>query len=501
MPRRIWRKPPDEVLNEHLKNYPCPLNCSAHNKVLELFGVLTYDLASEQRKNGTQPPLRQQMVNGHQMRALIADFVSYLRDGIGSGKIKQYPNLYRDYKKNKGEFIGLALGCLCDLCFNMEYVRRISDHRWAYCNEHGAPRAFYPYLGVCPQCILTADKPHKAALGTIARSDTYSEEDVESRARYFGNKIESHHVGRIGERAFAFILDLVVKAHDPNAIIGLVFDDQHEVDAICISQGVMALAQIKASPLVLLPAIVDLSKPLTEGSLERTGLPAPKRSHTFTDIQTAEYDIGLYIPLSNAKIPLGAKRDDDFPYATFRQQLNVEVTLQLLDNWLEIFRSFEIPKKQRRGDHIRRAYLTCGWGSPIDDNKTKAGLARSDNMMKGTYASLKYGAYYSAECIRRTIRSGLFANIDPAHQYADYLEKLEDIRWGHGQDFKELKSRGASRQVIDSDNLIYLFDSVFTFNRQILNDSDMRRLWRLDSFVDKLLKGRLDDILANWQQA
>jgi hypothetical protein len=34
-----------------------------------------------------------------------------------------------------------------------------------------------------------------------------------------------------------------------------------------------------------------------------------------------------------------------------------------------------------------------------------------------------------------------------------------------------------------------------------LNDSDMRRLWRLDSFVDKLLKGRLDDILANWQQA
>lgn len=118
-------------------------------------------------------------------------------------------------------------------------------------------------------------------------------------------------------------------------------------------------------------------------------------------------------------------------------------------------------------------------------------------MMKGTYACLKYGAYYVMECQRRTLRTALIANIDPSHQYADYLEKLEDIRWGHSPDFKRLD---AERDVINSSRLTYLFDSVFTFNRQILNDAAAKKAWDLERFLSRLRSGELDSRLAQLRQ-
>jgi hypothetical protein len=144
------------------------------------------------------------------------------------------------------------------------------------------------------------------------------------------------------------------------------------------------------------------------------------------------------------------------------------------------------------------AYLTTGWGAPIDDNKTKAGLARSDNMMKGTYASLKYGAYYVQECQRKTLKTALIANIDPVHQYADYLEKLQDIRWGHDRDFKAEKLHGEDVYSIAADRLAYLFDSVFTFNRQIMNDGALAKVWNMDAFCKDLSTKSLSPFLESW---
>lgn len=120
-------------------------------------------------------------------------------------------------------------------------------------------------------------------------------------------------------------------------------------------------------------------------------------------------------------------------------------------------------------------------------------------MMKGTYASLKYGAYYVQECERRVLRTVLISNIDPAHQYADYLEKLEDIRWGHQQDFRpETAKEGEKFYSISSDRLSYLFDSVFTFNRQIMNDPLLAEAWNLSKFVERLSSGELTTFLDKW---
>lgn len=457
----------------------------------ELFGLLTYDIVHEVRANNRRVALARQMVNGVQMRGLIADFLSRVAEAIRAGNLPE--NLRLQYEENRAGFMGLTLGCLSDLCFNMEYVRRITDSRWSYCNEGAEPRVYYPYLGVCPRCVI-----HKTLREASLGSHPTSNEEAESRARYFGNKVQGHHVGRIGERIITFIIDLVSKAHNPEAVSGLVTDDQHDVDSVFLFDGIAILAQIKASPLVLFPVVVALPESLTDETSPETGLPLPRANHTFVNIPTADKDLALYFSLDDSRINLGPKRGDDFPYPALREQLTSEVAVSILDNWIRIYRSFEIPKILREGDDIKRGYLTSGWGDPVDDNKTKAGLARSDNMMKGTYACLKYGAYYGQECIRGTIKAALVANIDPAHQYEEYLQKLEDIRWGHDKDFVALQETPVQYRI-DGDKLTYLFDSVFTFNRQILNDSKTREAWNLEFFANKLIGGSLDEILNGWR--
>lgn len=466
----------------------------------ELFGVMTFDLVDDRRTNGTVPPLGQQMINGREMRSLIADFLQRLGEGFRAGEFERTPLLHRLRSENPDRFMGLALGCLSDLCFNLEYVRRIKDTKWSYCNRHQTPRVYYPYLGVCPHCIVRSERPQQAALGGAASG--ISDEEVEDRRRYFGNKIESHHVGRIGERVFSFILDLLSKSYDPASTTGIVFDDQHDIDAVFFSGGKAILAQIKASPLVLMPAVVELTAPLTSGSSVETGLPTPRANHTFVELATAGHNVGIYLPLTDRIISLGPKDSLDWPYHTFRAQLTVDLVLDLLENWLTIYYAFEVPKRLREAEQIKTAWLTCGWGAPIDDNKTKAGLARSDNMMKGTYACLKYGAYYVQECERKTLRTALVSNIDPAHQYAEYLEKIEDVRWGHKPDFQIVESTAPGepvKEIIARDKLTNLFDCVFTFNRRILNDPHVRNVWNLGRLSQQIHSGEIDTLLHQWK--
>jgi hypothetical protein len=497
MPRRRWRQLSPQTLAERFGAYPCPADCPVRPRMEQLLAVVTYDKLYEHRTNGGLIPLSRQMVNGPQMKALIGDFLHYTAEAMRNGALRNRYVLEQSYARDRGIFIGLALACLSDLCFNMEYIRRITDRRWSYCDQGPSPRVYYPYLGVCPYCIVRVARPIDAALGSI--SDPAAE-DIEDRRRYFGNKIQSHHVGRIGERALTLLIDLLTTAHDPGALSGLVFDDQHDVDAIFFFSGIGVLAQIKASPLVAYPAVIELPERLTSGASAETGLPTSTPKHTFVDLATAGHSIGLYLPLTDKILGLGSKLNPQWPYAYFRERLTLDVVVELLESWFLIFRSFEIPKVLRDGEDIRRAWLTSGWGAPIDDNKTKAGLARSDNMMKGTYACLKYGAHYVLECQRRTLRTALISNIDPAHQYAEYLEKIQDVRWGHAVDFTLLREADSpSREIISSDRLAYLFDSVYTFNRQIVNDVTTAKVWNLDSFADKLIRGELGGLLTEWR--
>lgn len=464
--------------------------------MVELFGVSTADIDNDVRTNNTKVPLSKQMVNGFKMRELIATTVRLFGQGLMGGQLADFPKINSEYSSNPARLMGFAFGAISDFCFNIEYVRRITDKRWSYCAKANDNRVYYPYLGVCPHCITRVEKPTQAVLG--ADSDA-SNAEKESRARYFGNKIESHHVGRIGERVIVYILDLLTKSRFEDSTTLMVFDDQHDVDAAIFFDGIGVLAQIKASPLILLPVMSKLSAPLTDGVSDSTGLPEKRKDHTFTDFAASEHELSLYFSLDDTSLSIGKKDGKNWPYEPMLSQLDEKTVMKIIENWLSIYLSFEIPKKEREGEDVSRAYLTSGWGAPIDDNKTKSGLARSDNMMKGTYASLKYGAYYVQGCQRKTLKTTLVANIDPAHQYADYLEKLEDIRWGHKGDFIPVDvNDGPDIYSIEAKKLTYLFDSVFTFNRQIMNDAQLADAWNLGGFIKRLANNELGEFLEDW---
>lgn len=445
--------------------------------------MATTDIDSDYRTSGVKVPMAKQMVNGIKMRELIARMLCLFGEALSKNSLNNHPQLKELFDANKSRFMGLVLGAISDFCFNMEYARRITDNRWSYCSKSGDSRVYYPYLGVCPHCVLKGERPIAAVLGA---SGEMVDEERESRARYFGNKIESHHVGRIGERVLVYLLDLITKSNSPDSTTLIVFDDQHDVDAAFFFEGIGVIAQIKASPLILLPVVSYLDTPLTDGVSKDTGLPVPRRDHTFTGFSTPDHELKLYFSRDNSSISIGKRGGDDWPYEPLIAELSEDDVLRIISNWIAIYLAFEVPKRQRVGDEIKLAWLTSGWGAPIDDNKTKAGLARSDNIMKGTYASLKYGAYYVQECQRKTLRTALVANIDPAHQYADYLEKLEDIRWGHNKDFTPTKSDSGDAFTIAANKLAYLFDSVFTFNRQIMNDPKLKDAWSLEKLCSSL---------------
>lgn len=349
-----------------MAGYPCPESCGARARIEQLFSVMTFELVEEHRTSGAAIPVAQRMVNGSGMQAVIGKFLENLGDALKKPDLK-YPILRDSYKASPRAFAGLALGALADLLFNLEYIRRITDNKWAYCDRAGDFRAYYPYLGVCPYCILRSTRPIEAALG-LTRADVNTTvfstgqadetsggevEEVEVRRRYFGNKIQSHHVGRIGERVFVFLLDLITKAHNAKAVTGLIFDDQHDVDAVFFFDGLGTLAQIKASPLILLPCVAQFKKGLTVGHSAETGLPLPRQTHSFFDLATAEQSISLYLPLTDGKIDLGATSGAEWPYPTFVKRLNRDLTLDLLNNWFTIYKAFEIPKRLRKEEDIK----------------------------------------------------------------------------------------------------------------------------------------------------
>ncbi|MBR1245504.1 hypothetical protein JQ609_01020 [Bradyrhizobium sp. AUGA SZCCT0169] len=458
--------------------------------------MATTDIDGDYRTNNVTVALSKQIVNGPKMRELIARMVTKVGQGLTDGTLAGFPLLQSQYAADPARFMGLVFGAISDFCFNMEYVRRITDARWSYCTKAGDHRVYYPYLGVCPHCVLKGNRPVEAVLGANA---LVGEEERESRARYFGNKIESHHVGRIGERVIVYILDLLIKSKFPDATSLLVFDDQHDVDAAFFFEGLGIITQIKASPLILLPVMSVMNAPMTEGVSGETGLPLQKRDHTFAGFTSSDHELNLYFSTDDTFLPIGKRSGQDWPYAPLIGALDQASVFKIINNWLTIYMAFEVPKRLRTGDDKKKAWLTSGWGAPIDDNKTKAGLARSDNMMKGTYASLKYGAYYVQECQRRTLKTALVANIDPVHQYADYLEKLEDIRWAHNKDFKPNQNGDETASyTIAKDRLTFLFDSVFTFNRQIMNDPVLADAWDLGGFIKKLIDGSATKTLDSW---
>ena len=380
----------------------------------------------------------------------------------------------------KGRF-NLVCAAMFDLVCNAEYIHgRVVNRNWIYCHRHRDTEgkgiyAYYSYLKQCPKCC--------------------QDKGLESRLTGAQHKPSSHHIGEITTTAIAFFLTLLGTSAPRPLRVGVISKQSHDVDALAWRDDLLVLFEIKASPLVTYPLRVKMAGPFVEDGEDG---PVELRQHKLIDIEYQMHDISLYLANTDKDIPLGKANHARWPYDEIQSYIDDEDGLiDYLEAWAEVFSGYRVPKTARKGRQIVMGYLANGWGDEIDSNKTKAGLGRTDDIKKGTYQLLKFGAYYRDGSPNLPIRGALVANLDPVFMYTDYMEKLIDARWAPATKFKEVEDRPDYRQILSRD-LFYLYDSVIAFNRPVVNDEDLVNCFDFQEAEKALLSGGLDTLLKLW---
>jgi hypothetical protein len=301
--------------------------------------------------------------------------------------------------------------------------------------------------------------------------------------------------GSITTAATTIFLSLLARSASPKLDVGIISKQSHDVDALAWREDLLVLFEIKASPLVTYPVRANLFKPLTEAGPDG---PVEIGQHKLVDVDFEARKLSLYLANKNIDVPLGRPNNRAWPYPELTKFIgSPDGLLNYLESWSEIFLGYSVPKTARAGRDVILGYLANGWGDEIDSNKTKAGLGRTDDIKKGTYQLLKFGAYYRDGCPDIKIRGALAANLDPLFMYADYLEKLIDARWAPASKFRRVSANPDYQEILERD-LFYIYDAVLAFNRPVVNDRDLRGCFDFGLMEKALVAGRLDSLLDSW---
>jgi hypothetical protein len=377
-----------------------------------------------------------------------------------------------------GDLFKLSLAAIFDLVTNAEYLHgRLVNTKWIYCNRPDTgPRAYYSALKQCPKCCL--------------------DRGLEPRLTGAQHKPSSHHIGEITTTVTAFLLELIVTANDEPLAVATITKQSHDVDAIGFRDDLLLLFEVKSSPMVTYPVALTLEEPMTD---DASGEPQELDQHSLVTITLQKSELFLFIPHRELMIPVGAKTAAEWPYPAFIAAFSEPTGfLTYLSAWLELYYAYSVPKVERQGRDVVLAYLVNGWGDEIDSNKTKPGLGRTDDIKKGTYQLLKFGAYYRDDDAPPTVRGALVSNLDPIFLRGDYLDALTDVRWGRGEDFRDSVD-DQNIYIIEKRRLRNLYDALVTFNDPLLNDPILAELFDLEEVDRRLSAGELDALLDRWE--
>jgi hypothetical protein len=391
--------------------------------------------------------------------------------------------------------LSTVFAALFDLICNAEYLHeRIVNDNWLYCRQDrfdpdSTPYAYYCFLKQCPRCSLDHGLEGGSRGLTGARKN---------------HKPSSHHIGEITTTAVMLFMDVLGKGSGEQLSLATISNQSHDVDSVAFNDDLLVLFEIKASPMVTFPVRAELNQPLrrqnNQGDVEEYD------QHEIIDVDYTQYDLDLYLPHRDIGVPLADTSGQKWPYESICEWLgDGNNFLTFLSAWSELFHAYSIPKTEREGWQEKLGYLTNGWGDKIDSNKTKPGLCRTDDIKKGTYQMLKYGAYYRDGSPDLEIRSSLLANMDPVFMREEYIVKLVDVRWARERAFSEVndansgESDGDVKYVIGDDELYYLYDSLFAFNRPVINDDLMGEIFSFEQTNDAIVTNNMDTLLSNWQ--
>jgi hypothetical protein len=439
-------------------DFPDYSDSAAQAKIGDLVRLLDSDLSSTQYMDAPAGS------------ELLMSLLSAYRDSLALPRWQTDP--YLQGAGTGGARLGLVLASAFDLLCNVEYCHgRMVSNNWIYCRSHSTPYAYFSFLKQCPQCSV--------------------ETGLEKRLTGAQHKPSSHHIGEITTTICTMILRLLSYGSDKPLTVDVITKQNHDVDAVAYDDQLVVLLEIKASPMVTFPIRCELPARLFR---ERGGERVEYKNHSLVDIQLDNRELSLYMPHRDWKIPLGVCDEGSWPYSAIANLLRTpESFLEYLSGWMEIYLAYSVPKTRRQGRDVSLAYLANGWGDEIDSNKTKPGLGRTDDIKKGTYQLLKFGAYYRDDESRTRVRGSLVANLDPMFMRSGYLEKLEDIRWARSQDFSE----SGDGYWISSERLRYLYDAIVAFNSPSVNDPMLLDSFNFDQCDAAISAGHLDHVFAD----
>lgn len=422
-----------------------------------------------------------QYINTHASAALIKGSLAAYRASLSRPELwDQYPTLAPI--KSSDMRLNLVFAFLFDLACNAEYLHgRLTSSNWIYCSAHSisensSHEAYFSFLKQCPHCCLT--------------------KGLESRLSGAQHKPSSHHIGEITTTIVTLLLSLVAKANPQELHVRPISKQSHDVDAVAFRNDLLVLFEIKASPMLTCPVKADLAGAMLTDSDDG---PVPIKEHSLINIDFHQYPLNLYVPNIGLSIPLGRANEQNWPYQSLTQWLiSPDNFLKLFSAWVEIYNAYSTPKTQRTGRTVALGYLANGWGDEIDSNKTKPGLGRTDDIKKGTYQLLKYGAYYRDGATSLPIRSALVANLDPLFMYEDYISRLYDVRWAKQRHFEQ-SDDDSSTLKIKEDKLFFLYEGILAFNDPRINDPLLRECFDFKRTDDALLRGDLDILINSWE--
>ncbi|NEQ96500.1 MAG: hypothetical protein F6K30_07225 [Cyanothece sp. SIO2G6] len=363
--------------------------------------------------------------------------------------------------------VGTALAMAFDMCIMSEYYGLVANRGWLYCPTH-PPMMLYPYVNICPRCILNDIFVfHKA------------------------NKPQSGVIGRASSRWLALFYERLFVRHGRNV---QVFKGKEPIDLVTYEAGTKTVlfAEIKAAPLATLPLVFE-SDELTELAEdgEIIGM-----EHTETDHTALRHTpISLFIPQadgdgwSHKTYVYGTPGSDGWSQAAMLNLVtsNKDFFKTFSSYWI---RALDAYSEKNRSDNIYWFTNACGQPFPLPDNwpsrgrgasgyesvsdsKTSVGMDRTDDIKKGTYQVLKLSAELKPDVTHFHVKTGLLSNIHAVRHFDEYLEAVRDIIWTSEKDTGVHLGRD-----LDPDKPLYnLFDGIISFTKSIARDEWVANLF------------------------
>ncbi len=235
----------------------------------------------------------------------------------------------------------IALPAIFDLTVNAFYATEASDSGWIYCRGGSgnlAPVQYYSFVGICPRCWAGGHyfqaKDHKPA---------------------------SAKIGDATEASLTLILDKVLRYNNDYKLASS-SNRQGDIDLFVFGNDLLAMGEIKASPLISYPLEIALSQPLTTESPDNGTILRPNHEQDSPRIVNEAHSINLYIPQSDYRIDLGRKSSDDWPFSALAEFARKPDNIQIIiDSWNAAYKAYS---QKNREDAV--FYLTHGCGSKIE---------------------------------------------------------------------------------------------------------------------------------------